>query len=128
MSVTLRSIISLLIAIIIVGAVYASMPSYQLAPQGIVLPANGNKPPYKGDVKLYSSSEAPLDSENIGNISVEYHSTTISPEAQTRLINKAKVLAAQAGGNGLLFSMGQTIASTPSSLAISVLQGVVIKQ
>lgn len=128
MNATLRSVISFIVAMICTTLVYLSMKTYEINPKGVVLP-NTDKiyQPYQGNVTIYSSLTAPFNATVIGNISIEYHNVHFTPEAENKVIEKAKYLAAQAGGNGLIISIGHSVKSTPSFLQVIALQGAVIK-
>ena len=128
MNATLRSIISFFISAICMTLVYLSMHTYEINPKGVVLP-NTDKMhlPYQGNVTIYSPLTAPFNASVIGNISIEYHNVNFTPDAEKKIIEKAKHLAAQAGGNGLIISIGHSVKSTPSFLQVLMLQGTVIK-
>lgn len=127
MSTTLRTIISLIIALICMAIIYVTMPTYSITPKGIVLPSDGAKQPFHGEVKLYTDLTAPLNAKVIGKISIEYHDVNPTINAEKKVIAKAKYLAAKAGGNGLIIRIGQSIQSTPSFLKVLEAQGSVIK-
>lgn len=115
MNATVRSIISFIISIMCVAIVYLSMKTYEINPKGVVLPATDKiYKPYSGNVTIYSSLTAPFNATVIGNISIEYHNIHFSQDAETKAIEKTKNLAAQAGGNGLIISIGHSIKSTQS--------------
>lgn len=128
MNAILRSIISFIVAIIGMSIVYLSMHTYEINPKGVVLPATDKiYKPYLGNVMIYSSLTAPFNATNIGKISIEYHNINFTPDSENKIIEKAKILAAQAGGNGLIISIGHSDKSTPSFLQVLVLRGTVIK-
>lgn len=128
MNATLRSIISFIVSAICITLVYLSMHTYEINPKGVVLPTTDKiRIPYQGKVYLYSSLTEPFNATDIGNISIEYHNIHFSPDAENKVIEKAKYLAAQAGGNGLIISTGHSVKSTPSFLQVIALQGTVIK-
>ncbi len=123
-----RSFISFIAAMLCITAVYLSMQTYAINPKGVVLPATDQVySPYPGNVTLYSPLTAPLNATVIGNISIEYHNVHSTRVAETKVIEKAKQLAAKAGGNGLIISIGHSVKSTPSFLQVLALQGTVIK-
>lgn len=127
MNATKRSLISSTIALIVCAIIYVTMPNYYLAPQGIVLPTQGNYQPYQGQVQLYTAWSRPADALTIGKITVEYHSKVNNQQAALRAITKAKQLAAKAGGNGLVYSIEYSTASTPKGLAKLFIIGTVIR-
>ena len=106
--------------------VYATMPNYNLKPHGIVLPTHGHYQPYQGQVQLYHEWNSPTNAVNIGKLTVEYHSKSYNQQASMRALAKAQQLAAKAGGNGLIYSIEQTTASTPTGQAKLIIEGTVI--
>lgn len=126
MTLALRTIISVLISLMIMLIVYITMPNYFIEPRGMVLPINGFKKPYMGMVQAYSTFNSPFFPQKIGSITVEYHTHTNSLMDEEKVINYAKSLSAASGGNGIVFSLGQSVPSTRSAMAMMVLQGDVI--
>ena len=129
MNATLRSIISFVVSVICMALVYLSMHTYEINPKGVVLPTTDKiYPPYQGNVTIYSSLTAPFNEIVIGKISIEYHNVHFTPDAENKVIEKAKYLAAQSGGNGLIIStIGHSVKSTPSFMQVIAFQGTVIK-
>ena len=128
MNAALRSIICFVVSVICMTLIYLSMHTYEINPKGVVLPTTDKiYPPYQGNVTIYSALTAPFNATVIGNISIEYHNVHFTLDAENKVIAKAKYLAAQAGGNGLIISIGHSIKSTPSFMQVTALQGTVIK-
>lgn len=127
MNTTIRTIIATATALIVIAAIYFSMPIVKIKPQGIVLPAETLTGHYSGDVKLYDSGDAPIGSRELGFISVEYHVTHLSNQLNQLIIEKAKTLAANAGGDGLVYNLGHSVGKQSSPMKMIVLKGYVVK-
>lgn len=127
MNINIRTIIATLTALIVIACIYLTMPTIKIKPQGIVLPAETLTAPHSGDVTLYDSGDAPLGSQELGFISVEYHVTHLSNQLNQLIIEKAKTLAANAGGDGLVYNLGHSVGKQSSPMKMIVLKGYVVK-
>jgi len=122
-----RTILGIICAAILVGLLIWSMPTYKIEPKGIVLPYENVKAPFNGSVAIYDQFTAPFSVQKIGFISVMYHTPSQTAADQQIVINAAKEMARQAGGEGIIVSLiGHTLSGTPAPMAALVLRGEII--
>lgn len=122
-----RTWLGIIASIIVIGLMIWSMPLYFITPKGVVLPADGDKPAYTGPVNIYDQLDVPFSAETIGVINMRYHTLSSSLATQETLVNKAKEIAAAAGANGIVASIGSTYPNTPTGLRVMVLSGKVVR-
>lgn len=126
---TKRSIVAVVLALIVVIAVYLSIPPLKLAPQGIFLPTAPLTAPTSLDqVNFYNPVRLPFIYKQLGYINVEYSSKETSPEGEAQIQKYLKQMAAQNGANGIIVTLfGHTIlGGVKRELASYIFRGIAI--
>ena len=108
---TKRSVVAVAVALIVVIAVYLSVPPLKLAPQGIFLPTVPLVPPTSLDqVNFYNPVTVPYVYKQLGYMNVEYSSKEATPEGEAKIQQYVKQMAAQGGANAIIVTLfGHTI-------------------
>lgn len=111
--------VAVVLGAIAVWVLVMFVPRPPFQPHGIVLPTQAAKAPADVvDVHLYQ--QFPLVYQKMGYISIEMHADR-SKNGQSKqevIIDKAKALVAQVGGNGLVFNL--MYASSPEGAAMNM--------
>lgn len=128
---TKRTIGSLIIAAVVVVILYFTVSPVRIMPRGIVLPTGEKSSTAKivpSGVNLFTTETSPLTYQTVGYINIEYHAPQGTSTVETTLYQYAKILAARAGGNGIIIDLfGHTVSSqVPASQSFYVLRGLVI--
>lgn len=128
MSHTQGSWAAILLALIATILISWTTPSRLATPQGIVLPTQGNlrAPILPNQVNVFDTNSAPNSYRTLGQITVQLHTTDPSSDNEDTVLDYAKQLAAQAGGNGLILTGGGYTADAPAALAMQVVIGLVV--
>jgi len=124
-----RTIISVLVALIVVVIIYFLVPSTPAKPAGILLPTGELMNPVSPEtVRLFNDATSPINYQVIGHLSVMLHSVKETPQDQAAVLKFAQQLAGKVGANGIIANLiGHTLSEkTPSSQAFSVFRGMAI--
>jgi len=124
-----RSIISAVIAVIIVAFIYFLVPATQITPQGILLPVKNvlsALPPQQ--VVFYDKDNLPLAYQKIGYLNVQFHSQSVTTQSEKQLEAYVRQMAASAGANGVVvYLFGHTLlGQVPASQASYVFRGLAV--
>ncbi|WP_304985114.1 hypothetical protein [Coxiella-like endosymbiont] len=126
---TKRSIVAVVIALIVVIAVYLSVPPLKLAPQGIFLPTAPLAVPTSLDqVNFYNPVTVLYAYKQLGYMNVEYSSKEATPEGEAQIQQYVKKMAAQGGANGIIVTLfGHTIpGAVKGELSSYIFRGIAI--
>ncbi|MBT8506233.1 hypothetical protein B1F79_00335 [Coxiella-like endosymbiont of Rhipicephalus sanguineus] len=111
---TKRSVVAVAVALIVVIAVYLSVPPLKLAPQGIFLPTAPLASPTSLDqVNFYNPVTVPYVYKQLGYMNVEYSSKEATPEGEAQIQQYVKQMVSQGGANAIIVTLfGHTIPGT----------------
>ncbi|WP_264435442.1 hypothetical protein [Coxiella endosymbiont of Dermacentor marginatus] len=128
--VTKRTVVATTIALVLVIAVYLSVPPLKLAPQGIFLPITATPVFHKplDQVNFYNLVTVPHTYKQLGYINVEYSSKETSLEGETRIQGYIKQMALQEMANGVVVILfGHTIpGAVKGGLSSYIFRGIAI--
>ncbi|BBL37147.1 hypothetical protein [Coxiella burnetii] len=126
---TKRSIVAVLIGLMVLVAIYLTVPSHPAEPQGILLPTASSQAPVPADrVSFYNTITAPYVYQRLGNINVQFYSKKSTPEGEARMQQYVREMAARIGANGVIVSLfGHTMpGAVRGAMSSYVFRGVAI--
>ncbi|MFV9988932.1 MAG: hypothetical protein AB8V57_02740 [Coxiella endosymbiont of Dermacentor nuttalli] len=125
-----RTVVATIIALVLVIAVYLSVPPLKLAPQGIFLPTSATPVSHKplDQVDFYNLVTVPYTYKQLGYINVEYSSKEANLEGEARMQGYIKQMALQEMANGVVVMLfGHTIpGAVKGSLSSYIFRGIAI--
>ena len=124
-----RSLVSVIVAAIVVLIVYLLVPATPILPCGIFLPINKALAPIPPtQVTFYNADSAPLAYQKIGYINVQFHTKSVTAEGEKQLEQYIRQLAAKVGANGVVINLfGHTLpGQVPTSQASYVFRGLAV--
>lgn len=128
--ITKRSVFATVIALVLVIAVYLSVPPLKFAPQGIFLPTVTTTVFHKplDRVNFYNLITVPYTYKQLGYINVEYSSKEASLEGEARIQGYVKQMALKKMANGVVVILfGHTIhGATKGGLSSYIFRGIAI--